>query len=325
MGGILSPAFGLGGAATAMMAGRFEALIARMGQRLSWMKSHSCPCVFAPAGGENGFLPLPGSAQSGCLKCFGLGVYWDAPTVPFIGYIKFVEMSPTPDEPGVRVEQNYGIVQLSEPSLTLPYRNPNLAMGDPQQPTAAWNDASTDDIFVAVDMLSRFTAKLQVGGTTFLPYQQNLQVAPSGAVTVWNTTTKTVDQVPSYVVSGASVTIDPSAYPEGTSYMVEFQSAPMYVAFRPAGGIPHVRPFGGGTVNEPRRFKLQALDFWTRQRGQGQQAPGGATVNGMAFPQFFSTGQIAAGSTPVPMYDSAGGRMYDSAGDPMYSNEMPSV
>ena len=76
-------------------------------------------------------------------------------------------------------------VQLAEPSLTIPYSNPYLPQGDPQQPIAAWNDASFEDIFVPVDMLSRFTAKLQVGGITYLPYQQNLQVAPSGAVTTW--------------------------------------------------------------------------------------------------------------------------------------------
>ena len=291
MGNIMAPAFGIGGAVSALASVRFEAMIARIGQRISWMKSHGCPCVFA-GGGANGFLPLPGSASAGCQTCLGLGVYWDAPTVPFIAFVKFVDMSPTPDEPGTRVDHVYGTVQLAEPSLTLPYKNPNLALGDPQQPTVAWNDASTDDIFVAVDMLSRFTAKLQVGGITYLPYQQNLQIAPTGAVTIWNPTTMQVEFVASYAVSGASVTIDPAVYPEGTSYMVEFQSAPMFVVFRPAGGVPHVRPFGGGVVQEPRRFKLQALDFWTRQRGQGPQAPGSTTVAGTSFPQFFSTARI---------------------------------
>lgn len=292
MGGILAPAFGVGGAVTAMASVRFEALIARMGQRLSWMKSHACPCTFADPPVEGGFLPLPGSAQPGCLTCLGLGVYWDVPSVPFIGYVKFVEMSPTPDEPGVRVDQTFGTVQLSEPSLTLPYKNPNLPLGDPQQPTEAWNDASTDDIFVAVDMLSRFTAKLQVGGITYLPYQQNLQVALAGAVTVWNPVTRMIEQVSSYAVSGASVTLDPTVYPDGTSYMVEFHSAPMFVVFRPAGGVPHVRPFGGGVVQEPRRFKLQALDFWTRQRGQGQSVPGSLVVQGSAFPPMAAMGSF---------------------------------
>lgn len=288
---ITTAAFGPGGAATALQSWRFDALIARIGVRLSWMKSHTCPCVFA-GGGANGSLPLPGSAQRSCKKCLGLGTYWDAPTVPFIAHVKFVEMSPTPDEPGVRVDHVYGTVQLSEPSMTLPYSNPNLAMTDPQQPTAAWTDASLDDAFVAVDMLSRFTAKLQVGGISYLPYQQNVQIASSGAVTVWNPVTMDVDTVEHYAVSGPSVTIDPTVYPDGTSYMVEFLAAPMFIAFRPAGGMPHVRPLGAGTQNEPRRFKLQALDFWTRQRGQGPQAPGTLNVGGSAFPQIFMTGKI---------------------------------
>lgn len=286
---ILAPVFGPGGAASAMQPWRFDALIARMGQRISWLKGHACPCTFAGAS-ANGALPLPGSAARGCQTCGGMGIYWDPPSIPFVAWIKFVEMSPTPDEPGARVDRVYGTVQLAEPSLTLPYRNPSLAVGDPAQPTAAWNDASFDDQFVAVDMLSRFTAKLEVGGVEYLPYQQNLRVAPSGAVTTWDPDAMAVVPVADYVVSGASVTIDPSVYPAGTAYMVEFHAAPTYVAFRPAGGLPHVRPFGAGTQSEPRRFKLQALDFWLRQRGQGPQAAGSTAIAGTAYPQVTATG-----------------------------------
>ncbi len=289
---ITLPSTFAGGAATAMQSWRFDAMIARIGARVSWLKGHACPCTFAGAG-ANGMLPLPGSASRSCKTCFGLGAYWDAPSVPMVMWVKFVEMSPTPDEPGTRVDQSYGTVQLSEPSLTIPFSNPYLAQGDPQQPTQAWKDASFEDIFVPVDMLSRFTAKLQVGGITYLPYQQNLQVASTGAVTVWNPATLEVEQVANYAVNGAQVTIDPSIYPSGTAYMVEFQAAPMYVAFRPAGGLPHVRPFGAGTVTEPRRFKLQAFDFWTRQRGQGPQAAGSISIGGRSFSsQVFSTGSI---------------------------------
>jgi hypothetical protein len=270
----------------------FESVIASVGQRISWLKGHACPCTYA-GGGANGYLPQPGGAQKNCKTCLGLGVYWDPPSLPFRAWMKFVEMSPTPDEPGVRVDQNYGIVQLAEPSMTLPYTNPNLPVDDPGQPTAAWNDASTDDQFVPVDMLARFTAKLQVGGVTYIPYQQNLQIAPAGAVTVWNTETMAIEPVESYGVDGASVTID--GYPDQTAYMVEFQAAPTYVVFRPAGGIPHVRPFGGGTVNEPRRFKLQLLDFWTRQRGQGPSVAGSTNIAGTAFPQVIMTGSLQNG------------------------------
>jgi hypothetical protein len=288
---ITAASFGPGGAASAMQSWRFDALIARMGVRVSWLKGHGCPCTFG-GGGANGYLPLPGSAARSCKRCLGLSVYWDAPSIPFVALVKFVEMSPTPDEPGARVDQYYGTVQLSEPSMTIPHANPYIPSGDPAQPTAAWNDASFEDIFVPVDMLSRFTAKLQVGGIEYLPYQQNLQIAPTGAVTVWNPTTMEVETVSGYMVSGASVSLG-NTYPPGTAYMVEFQAAPTYVAFRPAGGVPHVRPFGAGTTTQPRRFKLQALDFWTRQRGQGPQAPGSVALGGVSFPQVTMLGAVS--------------------------------
>jgi hypothetical protein len=262
--------------------GRFEAVMAQVpAQRVSWMKGHACPCTFSPTA-VVGRLSTPGGAQKACQTCLGLGFYWDAPTVPFRALISFMHMSPSPDEPGTVMNANFGAVQVSEPSLTIPYQTPGLAIDDPAQPTAAWSDASTDDLFIAVDMLSRYTAKLQVGGIENLPFQQNLQIAPSGAVTVWDSATSSVVQVPSYGVSGPTVTID--GYPNGTSYMVEFQSASLYVAFRRAGGLPHVRPFGGGTLNEPRRFRLQTLDFWTRQRGIQASAPGSTTIGGTAIP-----------------------------------------
>ena len=268
----------------------FESLIAAMGQRISWFRSHSCPCVFAPAAANTPY-PLPGSAQRSCKTCFGLGVYWDAPSLPFISWMKFVEMSPTPDEPGVRMNESYGITQLAEPSLSIPYTNPKLTQNDPAQPTNAWNYASTFDIFVPVDMLGRFTAKLEVGGITSLPYQQNLQIAPTGAVTVWDPINQIVNHVQNYQINGTQVLL-PSTYADGTVYMVEFLCAPMFVAFRPAGSVPHIRPFSGGTVQEPRRFKLQMLDFWLRQRGPGQQAVGSISIGGTAFPTIIATGNV---------------------------------
>jgi hypothetical protein len=173
--------------------------------------------------------------------------------------------------------------------------NPNLAVNDPGQPTKAWRDASTDDKFIAVDMLSRYTAVLQAGVKENLPFQQNLQIERQDAVTVWDPVTGDVLPVMNYAVSGATVTI--IGYPAGTNYMVEFQAAPVFIAFRSAGGLPHVRPFGGGTVNEPRRFRLQALDFWTRQRGLEPQAAGSVKTGGQARPYVPMIGTVQAGST----------------------------
>ena len=279
-----------------MPPGAFEAIISRYGQRVSWSRSHTCPCTFS-GGGANGQLPNLGSAQRSCQKCGGIGTYWDPPTLPFKAYISFIQLSPTPDEPGTRMNEKFGPVQLSEPSLTLPYLDPNLAVNDPSQPTTAWVNASTDDLFVPVDAQSRYTAVLQVGTKVSLPYQQNLLVAPQGAVTVWDPATGDVIPVANYAVSGPTVTI--AGYPDGTNYMVEFLAAPSYVVWRSAGGLPHIRPFGGGTVNEPRRFKLQLLDIWTRQRGVQQVAPGSARIGGTARPFTTAVGAVVGGGPGV--------------------------
>lgn len=243
---------------------RFDALISEVGQRVGWMRSHACPCTFSQTQ-QNNRLSMAGSPQRGCLTCLGIGFYWDPPGPPFRAYISFMHVAATPDEPGVVMNETFGAALTAEPSITIPCLNPNLANGDPAQPTTAWVNASVDDIFVGIDMLSRYTAVLQVGGLTSLPFQQNLQIAPAGAVTIWNPATSSVVPVLNYSVNGPSVTIP--NYPMGTSYMVEFQAAALWVAWKRAGGMAHIRPFGGGTVNEPRRFRLQALDPWMRQRG----------------------------------------------------------
>lgn len=243
---------------------RFDALISEVGQRIGWMRSHACPCTYGYTL-ENNRLATPGSAQRACKTCLGIGFYWDAPGPPFRAYMSFMHVAATPDEPGVIMNETFGPAQTGEPSITIPYRNPNLVTDDPAQPTGAWTNASTDDIFVAIDMLTRYTAKLQVGGLTSLPFQQNLQVAPVGAVTVWDPTVSQAIPVLNYAVNGPTVTI--ANYPNGTSYMVEFQAAQLWVAWKRAGGLPHIRPFGGGTDNLPRRFRLQTLDPWLRQRG----------------------------------------------------------
>ena len=270
----------------------FDALIAVDGQRVSWMRGHTCPCVFAGGGGQ-GRLPQLGSAQRSCTKCLGVGTYWDQPTEPFSVGVSFMHLSPSPDEPGTIMNAKNGPVQTSEPSLTVPYLDPK----NPTTPLPAWLYGSTNDFFTLLDMLARYTAVLQVGGIQALPYQQNLQIATTGAVTTFvpDPTTPgkgTVVPVP-YVVSGAQVTIDPTVWPVGQNYMVEFQAAPTYVVWRRAGGIPHVRPFGNGSVNLPRRFRLQALDFWTRQRTNNPGQQGSVSVGGTAVPYVHMTGAAA--------------------------------
>lgn len=263
----------------------FENLIQRTGARATWARSHTCPCIYA-GGGTQGRLPFPGSPDPGCLKCFGVGTYWDAPTLPFNAGVSFMHLSPSPDEPGTIMDVKVGPVVTSEPSITIPYLDPN----NPTAPLPAWSYASTNDFFCFVDMLARYTAILQVGGITSLPYQANLQVMPQGAVTTYDPVAQVVSDIP-YTVNGAEIDIDTSQYPVGTNYAVEFMAAPIYVAWRRSGGLPHVRPFGAGIVNLPRRFRLQALDLWTRQRSNAPSAQASSAAQGKSFPYVIMSGQ----------------------------------
>ncbi len=277
----------------------FENLISAMGQRVTWMRSHTCPCVFGGSGPGN--LNTPGSPVRGCLQCFGVGTYWDQPTLPFKAWISYMHLSTAPDEPGVDMDNSFGVVNRGDPTITIPYTDPEIPVGDPAQPTVVWNNASLMDLFIPVDMLARYTAVLQNGKTVNLPYRQNLSIAPSGAVTIWDPVAETISYPPGYIVDGSSVVLPPEyGYPPDQNYMVEFQCAPVYVSFRHAGGVPHVRPFGGGTVNEPRRFRLQILDLWTRQRMTTQGISAGTDTPAGNFQPFASLTGSAVVGAPVP-------------------------
>jgi hypothetical protein len=226
--------------------GPFDKLLGNYGTRLTWQKSHLCPCTFS---GQ-----LTGSPDPQCNTCHGLGWYWDTASPTFSGLITFVHMSPSPDEPGVMMDEKFGQIQHAEPTLTIP-----------QAAGAVWQEASLNDVFVQIDAIDRFESQLQVGGIQVVPYQQLLTVPVSGAVTVYNTATNAVDLVSGYVVSGAAVTL-PSGYATGTSYVVQYKAAKAFVAWRPAGAMAHDRPYGEQPL--PKRFRLQALDLWLRGSGK---------------------------------------------------------
>lgn len=228
----------------ALAVSQFNNLILAYGVRLLWQQGHLCPCTF---GG-----PQPGSPDNQCVTCSGRGYYWDVPVGPFIGLITFMHISPSPDEPGATMDEKVGIMQRSEPALTIPSTQ-----------VVPWTNATLNDIFVEIDAIDRFDAELTVGSIQAVPYQNQLSIAPSGAVTIYDTTTHTVVPVSGYVVSGATVTL-PSGYAPGTSYVVEFYAAKTYVAWRNAGSIGHDRPFA--QLAEPKRFRLQTLDLWLRER-----------------------------------------------------------
>jgi hypothetical protein len=241
-----------------MPPGAYEALLAAKGVRLTWFRSHTCPCVNA---GE-----IRGSAEPGCRTCRGYGTYWDAPVGPFAGLVTDFASAPSPIEPGMRVDDKFGQFIDSQPVLTLVNASPYNAAGSQAAIDLAsvWAGANVKDIFCFVDASARWSTILEQGGTQVVPFQQNLSIAPTGAVTTWDPVNRVVNVVEGYQIEGAQVTLPPG-YPDGTAYTVEFTSAPIYVAHKSAGASPHVRPFGLGTANLPRRFHIQTLDFWTRE------------------------------------------------------------
>lgn len=232
---------------------------------MQWMKSHACPCVY---GG-----PMPGSPDINCQTCQGRGIYWDAPSAIFTGLITWVHIARTPDEPGFFTHEKVGITQRGEPTITIPFTGD----GTPDDPTpTVWQEANVYDAYIEVDAEARYNANLYVGGITAVPYQQGLQIAPTGAVTIYNTATHAVSSVTGYTVSGATVTLPPT-YPPNTSFNVEFLAKPVYVAFDRTSA-PHIRPFGIGTTNNivnnlPRRWRAQTLDLFTRARTPTSNTP----------------------------------------------------
>jgi hypothetical protein len=176
-------------------------------------------------------------------------------------------MSPTPDEFGAQAHEQMGLVQHGEPTLTIPFSAGASGI--------IWEQASVYDAFVELDAIDRFTANLVVGGVQAVPYQIGVNIPVSGSVTVWDPSTHRVTPVTGYTVSGAAVAL-PSGYAVDTPYVVEFTANPVFVAFRRAGALPMTRPFGGGVVNLPRRFRIQTLDLWTR----ASQYPGDTSTQG---------------------------------------------
>ena len=230
----------------------FNLLIDAYGQNLLWCKSHTCPCTAYPTATNPAGSPNPS-----CQTCHGRGAYWDSP-VPFIGLLTFGHHeSGAGIEPGAAMDPRHGNILEGQPWLSMT-----------QAAGVVWEEASEFDIFVESDAVTRFNTTLSAGpsGIIHLPFQQSLSVAATGAVSTWNPTTASVAPVTGYTVSGTTVVI-PASYLDNTPYVVEFEAAPSYVAFRGIGGFPHTRPFVRGQMAYPRRFRLQPLDLWLREQG----------------------------------------------------------
>jgi hypothetical protein len=227
----------------------FEKLLGQVGIRLAWKKSHACPCTW---GGS-----LPGSPGHACQTCGGRGIYWDAASASFMGLLVWQSSSLANNDLGTLEDQALGMMQRGDPSLTIPYNAGPSGI--------IWQNASVFDAYVEVDSFERYTADLVVGGVTAVPYQEGLTIAASGAVSYYDTTTRLCTPVSGYTVSGANVIL-PNTFPLDTSYVVEFTANPVFIAFRRAGSMPRVRPFGAGIDALPRRFQVQTLDVWSRAR-----------------------------------------------------------
>lgn len=224
-----------------------DGMINNYGVRLGWMKSHQCPCTY---GSE-----IAGSPNPNCNTCNGRGYFWDPYSSIFIGLITFLHgLGASPDESGTEIDTKYGQVQKAEPTLTIPYSSQEQ-----------WLNVSTMDAFVECDSIARYNTILVQGETNILPYQQGLSVE---SVYVYDSTNQATYQLQDsqYIVSGAAVSI--VGFPDTTAYMVEYSACPVYLAFRPAGGAPHNRPFAGGTGQIPKRYRIVSLDIWTRARNQ---------------------------------------------------------
>ncbi len=235
-----------------MPASPMNKLLENYGVRLQWQKAHQCPCVF---GGDT-----YGSADPACNNCHGRGVYWDAPSAPFSGLITYSSAPPNTAEPGGGLNTTAGVVLQANPLLTIP-----------ESAGSVYIEAGLYDSYIEMDNVVKFTTNLKVGGNGALPYQQNATVNPVGAVTVYDNVNKKVVVVSDYIIdySNGTTVLLPDTYPVDTAYMVVFYASPSYVAFGTSGGMPHVRPFGNGAVNLPRRFQLMLADLWTRSANAG--------------------------------------------------------
>jgi hypothetical protein len=216
------------------------------GMNFGWCKAHACPCT---VGQNNG---VSGTPDPRCKTCFGRGTYWDDP-IDFVGAVSFMHTQSAPDEPGAIMDPVTGRVMRASPVITIPFTNSDGSL------CPAWPQGGEKDAFIETDGLSRFQTPMIVGQDLYLPYRQNVTVNSVTSYDPINHVIAPVDPE-DYTVSGPSITF---SLPEGTGVVVDYYASLVYVAWRVAGGIPHMRPAGLG-ANLPRRFHIQTLDVWLR-------------------------------------------------------------
>jgi hypothetical protein len=242
----------------------FDTQVQETGIRFGWLKAHSCPCTMA-IGGKYG-TPNPA-----CITCHGRGVYWDSP-VNINCLLTFMHTTAAPDEPGAMTSETLGHLLEGQPVITIPF-------GFTENEQQAWLYASSFDAFVEYDAVTRYNSVFVVGQQQSLPYQWGAKVL---AVTAYATGTNQIAPVAStnYTLVNGAVTLNSSLYPTGTAYTVEYTASPVFVAYRPSGGIPHARPFAQGRTRIPRRFHIMSADAWIRNRFGGESPGSGIVPSG---------------------------------------------
>jgi hypothetical protein len=226
----------------------FDNIIEWSGINFLWLKSYLCPCV-----GDQG------NPQPNCVVCQQRGIYWANPQGPFILLLTYVSFAGRAVDVGFSNDPTYGGEFDATPILTIP-----------EITAPIWAQSAVMDLFIEVDSVTRYNTVLRVNENTTIPYWHNysLTIAPTGAVTVYNQSSGNLVSGVAYTVSGLSVTLNDPTYTEGTSYTVEYTSAPIYVSYGKMGGEPHQRPFGQGLLY-PKRFKIKDLDLWLRDNPIG--------------------------------------------------------
>jgi hypothetical protein len=227
-----------------MPASIFNQVIRLAGVRMSWMKSHACPCTMAS--------DIPGSPDPACNTCHGRGRWWETPVGPFVLLRTFMHTSEATDEPGAMMDPRVGQMLHAEPTITIPSNVLPL-----------WSEAAEFDAFVEEDTLTRFETAFIVGQPAVLPYQQNLTILN---VVAYNTDTKSVLPLDVHDWNYDGTQVNLVNYDPGTAFTVMYKASPVYICWRRAGANPHTRPFGAGSDPLPVRFRAQLLDLWLRSR-----------------------------------------------------------
>lgn len=234
----------------------FNRLIATHGIRMTWMKSHVCPCTMSN--------DSPGSPNPLCLTCHGRGRYWEDPQGPFTLLRTFMHSTEAADEPGAIMDAVRGQEIHAEPTITIP-----------SDVSPVWQEAGEFDAYVEIDTMMPFETAFVVGGDTILPYQQNLSIE---SVTAYNTSANQIMPLSSSNWTNTDGNITLIGFPVGTAFTVAYKANPVYIAWRRSGANPHVRLFGAGTAALPTRFRGQWLDAWIRARNQSNQSVSPAAI-----------------------------------------------